>query len=103
MGEDFADTMKQRKPIPYRSKKMAALYATERRALVKKLMKDFPACQRCAVAYATDVHEIKTRARGGSITDLDNLALLCRPCHTFITQNPAQGKAEGWLKNSWDD
>lgn len=22
---------------------------------------------------------------------------------TFITQNPAQGKSEGWLKNSWDD
>jgi len=55
------------------------------------------------VAYATDVHEIKTRARGGSITDKNNLALLCRPCHTFITQNPAQGKAEGFLKNSWDD
>jgi 5-methylcytosine-specific restriction endonuclease McrA len=55
------------------------------------------------VAYATDVHEIKTRARGGSIVDRDNLALLCRPCHTYITQNPAIGKADGWLKNSWDD
>jgi 5-methylcytosine-specific restriction endonuclease McrA len=82
---------------------MANLYATERRALVKELLRDFPPCQRCAVAYATDVHEIKTRARGGSITDRNNLALLCRPCHTFITQNPEQGKAEGFLKNSWDD
>jgi 5-methylcytosine-specific restriction endonuclease McrA len=92
-----------RKPIPYRSKRMANLYATERRNLVKELLRDFPACQRCAVAYATDVHEIKTRARGGSITDRENLALLCRQCHTFITQNPTQGKSEGWLKNSWDD
>jgi 5-methylcytosine-specific restriction endonuclease McrA len=91
------------KPIPFRSKRRAALYATERRKLVAELLRDFPPCQRCATAYATDVHEIKTRARGGSITDRENLALLCRPCHTFITQNPAQGKSEGWLKNSWDD
>ena len=91
------------KPIRHRSKKMESLYATERRRLVKELLRDFPPCQRCATNYATDVHEIKTRARGGSIVDEDNLALLCRPCHTFITQNPAQGKSEGWLKNSWDD
>lgn len=91
------------KPIRHRSKKMETLYATERRKLVKELLQDFPACERCAIAYATDVHEIKTRARGGSIVDRSNLALLCRPCHTFITQNPAQGKAEGFLKNSWDD
>lgn len=88
--------------IKPRSKKMARLYATERRKLVKELLTDFPTCERCAVAYATDVHEIKTRARGGSITDRANLALLCRPCHTFITQNPAQGKSEGFLENSWD-
>jgi len=86
-----------------RSKKRAALYTRERIPLVKELLRDFPPCQRCATNYATDVHEIKTRARGGSIVDRDNLALLCRPCHTLITQNPAQGKSEGWLKNSWDD
>jgi 5-methylcytosine-specific restriction endonuclease McrA len=91
------------KPIRPRSKKMESLYAAERRKLVKELLRDFAACQRCSIAYATDVHEIKTRARGGSITDRANLALLCRPCHTYITQNPAIGKAEGWLKNSWDD
>ena len=91
-----------RKPIRPRSKKMQSLYATERRKIVAELLRDQPLCQRCAVAYASDVHEIKTRARGGSITDPTNLAVMCRPCHTFITQNPAQGKAEGWLKNSWD-
>lgn len=92
-----------RKPIRPRSKKREHLYATERRKLVADLLRGDPLCERCGSSYATDVHEIKTRARGGSITDRDNLALLCRYCHSFITQNPAQGKAEGFLKNSWDD
>lgn len=58
-------------------------------------------CERCQEARATDVHEIKSRARGGSITDLDNLAVLCRPCHTFITENPYQAAAESWSVSSW--
>jgi len=92
-----------RKPIRPRSKKREHLYATERRKLVAELLSGDPLCERCSKAYATDVHEIKTRARGGSITDRDNLAVLCRYCHSFITANPAQGKAEGFLKNSWDE
>lgn len=92
-----------RKPIRPRSKKMQSLYATERRKIVAELLRNQPLCQRCAVAYASDVHEIKTRARGGSITDVNNLAVLCRPCHSWITQNPKAALEQGWLKNSWDD
>jgi hypothetical protein len=38
--------------------------------------------------YAQDVHEILTRARGGSITDPDNCLALCRRCHSWLTDHP---------------
>jgi hypothetical protein len=47
------------------------------------------------------VHELKSRARGGSILDEDNLAALCRECHDFVTQHPAQALEEGWARSSW--
>jgi hypothetical protein len=49
----------------------------------------------------TDVHEIKTRARGGSIIDADNVLALCRPCHRFITDNPAFAAEHGFVVHSW--
>lgn len=89
--------------IRHRSKRMEALYASERRQIVADLLRDQPLCQRCNREYASDVHELKSRARGGSITDLENLVVLCRVCHTWITQNPKLALEQGWLKNSWDD
>ena len=59
-------------------------------------------CERCRYSFATDVHEILTRARGGSITDLNNLAVLCRPCHSWITEHPKEAHEQGWLKHSWE-
>lgn len=67
------------------------------------MLDQMPMCQRCWAAYATDLHEVKTRARGGSILDEDNICVLCRSCHTWITEHPADAKAQGWLKNSWDN
>jgi 5-methylcytosine-specific restriction endonuclease McrA len=86
-----------------RSKKMESIYATQRRKIVADLLGSQPLCQRCQREYASDVHELKSRARGGSITDLENLVVLCRVCHTWITQNPKLALEQGWLKNSWDD
>ena len=51
--------------------------------------------------HATDVHEIKTRARGGSITDVDNCLALCRSCHRFITDNPAFALEHGFVVHAW--
>lgn len=52
-----------------------------------------------------DPHEIRTRARGGSITDPDNIVLLCRQHHDHITHT-AEGQREGHelglLKHSWE-
>lgn len=94
--------MQRSQPLRRRSKKTASIYRTTRIPLVIELLQDIPPCQRCHQATATDVHELKSRARGGSILDPDNLALLCRPCHTWVTTNPAAATAEGWLRNSWD-
>jgi hypothetical protein len=52
---------------------MEQLYATKRRNLVRKLLADRPVCQRCLSDRSQDIHELKSRARGGSITELDNL------------------------------
>lgn len=89
--------------IRHRSKKMESLYATQRRKIVADLLDGQPLCQRCNREFASDVHELKSRARGGSITDLENLVVLCRTCHSWITTNPKEALEQGWLKNSWDD
>ena len=53
---------------------------------------------------ATDLHEVKTRARGGSITDQSNAISVCRSCHCTITR--LSGKSQwairhGWVAASW--
>ena len=54
-------------------------------------------CSRCGVTgVGLDAHEIRSRARGGSITDLANIVLLCRSCHDHVTTHPAEAAAEGW-------
>jgi hypothetical protein len=85
-----------------RSEKMEKLYATKRRNLVKKLLSERPICQRCLSDRSQDVHEIKSRARGGSITDESNLCCLCRKCHSWVTQNPELAYEQGWVKHSWE-
>lgn len=89
-------------PLRPRSRKQQKLYRDERVPLVIELLSENPLCERCHSRAAVDVHEIKTRARGGSILDRDNLAVLCRPCHSWVTDNPAEAHEEGWLKHSWD-
>ena len=94
--------MQRKTRLNHRSAKTAKTYRTQRAPLVAELLQDNPPCQRCTTARADDVHEIKSRARGGSILDRDNLALLCRPCHRWVTDNPAAAHAEGWTKHSWE-
>lgn len=52
---------------------------------------------------ADDVHEIRTRARGGSITDPANLAPLCRACHDETTNEAPWAYSQGLLVHSWPD
>lgn len=59
-----------------------------------------PWCARCGWSTTRiedlDAHELRSRARGGSITDPANVALLCRTCHDYITTHPVVAAAEGW-------
>lgn len=57
---------------------------------------------------AVDVHEPHTRARGGSITDPDNMVAVCRSCHDWIHNNSVEATEIGLLshggsrfKNRW--
>lgn len=66
------------------------------------------ACEACPrlhsgpVRAAVDVHEIKTRARGGSIYDPANCLGVCRVCHDWITGHPARARELGLVVHSWE-
>lgn len=91
------------KPLRPRSAKTQRLYVT-RTALVAQLFLyptrcEVPGCTR----RATDPHEPLTRARGGSVIDLDNITLICRQHHNEIhDKEPAWAYDLGFLINSWD-
>lgn len=67
----------------------------------------FPKHPMCAVPGcrrpADDLHEVLSRARGGSIVDPANCKPLCRPHHNEITDTePAWAYELGLLRHSWD-
>jgi 5-methylcytosine-specific restriction endonuclease McrA len=97
----------------YRSKKKEKEYV-ERRKLVADLLSEQPYCQACP-AFAVhdekatyvrrasvDVHELKRRSQGGSITDRDNCIAVCRECHNRIGNNPQLAFDLGLAKKSWE-
>lgn len=47
----------------------------------------------------SDVHEVLSRARGGSPTDTENQMCLCRDCHSWITVNPKQATELGFMRS----
>ncbi|HEX3965799.1 MAG TPA: hypothetical protein VHZ03_55685 [Trebonia sp.] len=51
---------------------------------------------------ADDLHEPLTRARGGSITDEDNVQPVCRRHNDELTLEPEWGYRLGLLRRSWD-
>jgi hypothetical protein len=75
-----------------------------RRAFVKKLLEERMVCEARILGCSftpTDVHEIMTRARGGSIIDEGNCLALCRSCHTFITNEPQWATEHGFIVHNW--
>lgn len=49
-----------------------------------------------------EVHEVLTRARGGSITDPDNCVTLCSIHHQWVTGHPLEAHARGLMRQSWE-
>lgn len=93
----------RRAPLRQVGRKRAA-EIRERRAMLRAL---FPGVVLCEVPYcnrvADDAHEPLTRARGGSITDPQNVRAVCRPHHDEITfEEPEWAYELGFLVHSWE-
>ena len=50
---------------------------------------------------ADDAHELLSRARGGSITDVSGIRPVCRECHNRITTEPAWAAANGYALSAY--
>ena len=90
--------------LRFRSKKMAKLYRTERIPLVQAVLANRPNCEAQLLGCtgrSTEVHEVKSRARGGSITDIANVKALCHACHQWITEHPHEAHVSGMSQHSW--
>ena len=86
----------------FRSRKREQQYR-ERRTIVVHLLEEFPICQRCHSAASIDVHEVIRRSQwSDGFLVRDNLRALCRACHTWITEHPAEAAKEGFSDWSWN-
>ncbi len=106
------------------SAKRAAI-ADERRAFVARILSERPQCEarnylRPIVATLTgvdqdrvlgalrgctwrsvEVHELLSRARGGSIVEDANVASLCHRCHHWVTTEPRLATMAGLQRSRW--
>lgn len=51
---------------------------------------------------AVNGHEILKRSRGGSITDMENVVLLCDVHNSWVEDNPALATRMGLAAHSWE-
>lgn len=57
-----------------------------RQPLIAEMKEEQPWCSRCGrTDLRLDAHELLSRARGGSITDPENIDILCAACHHEVT------------------
>lgn len=78
----LTDAMKREGPV------MCQFYEAVGRALAE--ISSMPGC-----GYADDLHEIVSRARGGSIVDPENVVPLCREHHRWVTEHPLEAEKLG--------
>lgn len=75
----------------------------ERREIAHATFGDAPLCAVPGCGrFADDVHEPLTRARGGSITDPNNMVPLCRSCHDSVQLGPQWAYDLGLMVHSRD-
>lgn len=106
----FGTPPRRKTRLRARSRKREAVMP-ERRAYVARILSERPRCEAripglgCAEGstpgrWAVDVHELVRRGQGTPIVPSQGLAdsevlAVCRPCHDFITDNPARAVALG--------
>lgn len=90
------------KPLPARSEKRKALQSARDACRREVLLRD-PVCRRCGAAPSTEVHELhRGQLRAVTFTDADLCRGLCRTCHDWVTEHPAEAHAEGLSRWSWE-
>jgi hypothetical protein len=92
----------RRTPLRPRSARRAALYRTVRVPIVKRLLLVYPTCQfpGGCTERAVDVHELRKRSQGGSLSDLDNLRTSCRFHNEYAEAEPLLCAELGWVRRS---
>ena len=78
----------------------------DRRRLVAAMLEGHPLCaaslKGVCTGYATEVHEVLSRARGGDILDPDNCLALCHSCHRWVTEHPREATELGLLRSQYE-
>ena len=87
---------KRRKVSVTRRKFVADILSKRTRCEAGGLVRSRDLDHRC-FGYSTDVHEVLTRARGGDILDPENVRAICRRCHDWIHDHPADALDLGLL------
>ncbi|MDE2661250.1 MAG: HNH endonuclease signature motif containing protein [Acidobacteriota bacterium] len=59
-------------------------------------------CQDCGKAGVLEVHHVQPLADGGDPFELDNLRVLCRPCHFAITAAATRSEVRNRLRGFLD-
>jgi hypothetical protein len=54
-------------------------------------------CERCNCVAVLELHHKRGRV-GALLTDHRYFAALCRRCHRWVHENPAEARAAGWLE-----
>ena len=72
------------------------LSAPSKKSRVKE---DLGVCELCDAARAIDPHHRLRRTQGGT-DDRSNLLFLCRRCHDWIHDHPAESYQQGYLLRS---
>jgi 5-methylcytosine-specific restriction endonuclease McrA len=87
-------TPKKRAPIKPISDKRAKELA-EYRIVRDKYKEENPQCEKCGDPMS-DIHH-KNGRNGKRVSDSEYFMSVCRPCHTWIHENPEDARAMGWL------
>jgi len=87
---------KRRKVSVARREFVAHILSTRTRCEAGAIIRSRDNGHRC-FGYSTDVHEVLTRARGGDILDPMNVKAICRRCHDWIHDHPADALDVGLL------
>ena len=99
---------KRRAARPRRMKAVSPKRKAENRERKKMLVEKYGpdwreghTCEKCLTwTYKPQPHEPLPRSALGSITDPENVRLVCGECHTRIHAYPTEAYASGWLKRT---